>query len=124
MQIRETQNLSLSCLETEYGKKRIEKYITGLRYPGFHRRVQFSKVAYAKYLFVFVHHIKMHGTPLSIEHSTCTNHFRLFIFLTFNFCQFCVVIFLIYPRHNGQGHPTSKNFLSPILSITLFYLNS
>ena len=46
-------------------------------------------------------------------------------FLAFDFCRFCVVIRFFHPRHNGQWPPTSKDFLSQILSITLFsYLNS
>ena len=47
------------------------------------------------------------------------------IFLTFDFCQVCVVIHFFHLRHKGQWPPTLKDFLSQILSITLFsYLNS
>ena len=51
-------------------------------------------------------------------------HFYFFIFLAFDFCRFCVVVRVFHPRHNGQWPPTSKDFLSQILSITFFsYLN-
>ena len=53
--------------------------------------------------------------------------FCFFVFLAFDFCQFCVVIRFFHPRHNGQWLPTSKDFLSQILSITFkkkSYLNS
>ena len=48
-----------------------------------------------------------------------------FVCLAFDFCRFCVVIRLFHPRHNGQWPPTSKDFLSQILSITFicFYLH-
>ena len=48
-------------------------------------------------------------------------------FLAFDFCRFCVffLIRFFHPRHNVQWPPTSKDFLSQILSITFFsYLNS
>ena len=46
-------------------------------------------------------------------------------FLAIDFCRFCVVIRFFHPRHNGQWPPTSKDFLSQILSITFFsVLNS
>ena len=38
-------------------------------------------------------------------------------FLAFDFCRFCVVIQFVHPRHNGQWPPTSKDFLSQIVSI-------
>ena len=43
------------------------------------------------------------------------------MFLAFNYCRFCVVIWFFHPRHNGQWPPTSKDFLSQILSITFFF---
>ena len=46
----------------------------------------------------------------------------LLLFLAFDFCRFCVVIRLFHPRHNGQWPPTSKDFLSQILSITFIFL--
>ena len=47
----------------------------------------------------------------------------IFLFLAFDFCLFCVVIRGIHPRHNGQLPPTSKDFLSQILSITFIFLS-
>ena len=44
-------------------------------------------------------------------------------FLAFDFCRFCVVIRFFHPRHNGQWPPTSKDFLSQILSITFIFLS-
>ena len=44
-------------------------------------------------------------------------------FLAFDFCRFCVVIQFFHPRHNGQWPPTSKDFLSQILSITFIFLS-
>ena len=44
------------------------------------------------------------------------------ICLAFDFCRFCVVIQFFHPRHNGQWLPTSKDFLSHILSITFIFL--
>ena len=44
-------------------------------------------------------------------------------FLAFDYCRFCVVIRFFYPRHNGQWPPTSKDFLSQILSISFIYLS-
>ena len=49
--------------------------------------------------------------------------FFIYIFLAFDFCRFCVVIRLFNPRHNGQWPPTSKDFLSQILSITYIFLS-
>ena len=43
--------------------------------------------------------------------------------LAFHFCRFCVVIRFFHPRHNGQWLPTSKEFLSHILSITFIFLS-
>ena len=40
--------------------------------------------------------------------------------LAFDFGRFCVVNGVFHPRHNGQWPPTSKNFLSQIVSITFF----
>ena len=45
-------------------------------------------------------------------------HFHNFILA---FCQLCVVFCFFHPRHNGQGPPTSKDFLSQILSITFIF---
>ena len=42
--------------------------------------------------------------------------------LSFDFCRFCVVIRCFHPRHNGQWPPTSKDFLSKIVSITFIFL--
>ena len=51
----------------------------------------------------------------------------LFILLFFNkffsVQLFCVVIRFFHPRHNGQSPPTSKDFLSQILSITFIFLS-
>ena len=44
-------------------------------------------------------------------------------FLAFDFCRFCVVIRFFHPHHNGQWPPTSKDFLSQILSITFIFLS-
>ena len=54
---------------------------------------------------------------LSYPHTLCL----FLIFLAFDFCLFCMVIF--HPRHNGQWPPTSKDFLSQILSFTFFSLS-
>ena len=43
-------------------------------------------------------------------------------FLAFDFCRFCVVI-RFFSIHNGQWPPTSKDFLSHILSITFIFLS-
>ena len=48
---------------------------------------------------------------------------RVVFFLAFDFCRFCVVIRFFHPRHNGQWPPTSKDFLSQILSITFIFLS-
>ena len=45
-----------------------------------------------------------------------------FCFLAFDFCRFCVVIRFFHPSQNGQWPPTSKDFLSQILSITFIFL--
>ena len=47
----------------------------------------------------------------------------LLIFLAFDFCLFCVVIRFFHPRHKGQWPPTSKDFLSQIVSITFIFLS-
>ena len=47
----------------------------------------------------------------------------LCLFLAFDFCRFCVVIRFFHPHHNGQWPPTSKDFLSHILSITFIFLS-
>ena len=44
-------------------------------------------------------------------------------FLAFDFCWFCIVIGFFHPRHNDQRPPTSKDFLSQILSITFIFLS-
>ena len=45
--------------------------------------------------------------------------------LAFDFCRFCVIIRFFHPHHNDQWPTTSKDFLSQILSITIFsYFNS
>ena len=49
--------------------------------------------------------------------------FFFVVFLAFDFCRFCVVIRFFHPRHNGQGPPTLKDFLSQILSITFILLS-
>ena len=46
----------------------------------------------------------------------------LFLFLAFDFCWFCMVYRFFHPRHNDQWLPTSKDFLSQILSISLIFL--
>ena len=43
------------------------------------------------------------------------------VFLAFDFCRFCVVIRCFHHRHYGQWPPTSKVFLSQILSITIIF---
>ena len=45
------------------------------------------------------------------------------LFLAFDLCRFCVVIRFFHPHHNGQWPPTSKDFLSQILSITFIFLS-
>ena len=45
-------------------------------------------------------------------------------FLAFDFFRFCVVILFFHPRHNGQWPPTTKDFLSQIVSITFIILSS
>ena len=49
--------------------------------------------------------------------------FLFFCFLAFDSCRFCVVIWFFHPRHNGQWPPTSKDFLSQILSISFIFLS-
>ena len=49
--------------------------------------------------------------------------FCFLFFSAFDFCRFCVVIRVFHPRHNGQWPPTSKDFLSQILSITFIFLS-
>ena len=44
-------------------------------------------------------------------------------FLAFDFCRFCVVIRFFHPLHNGKWPPTTKDFLSQILSITFIFLS-
>ena len=34
----------------------------------------------------------------------------ILIFLAFDFCRFCMVIWFFHPRHNGQWPPTLKDF--------------
>ena len=41
----------------------------------------------------------------------------------FDFCRFCVVIRFFHPRQNGRWPPTSKDFLSQILSVTFIFLS-
>ena len=68
-----------------------------------------------------MHVVLVEALPLQQTMQFC------FVFLAFDFCQFCVVIRFFHPRHNGQWLPTSKDFLSQILSITFLkksYLNS
>ena len=45
------------------------------------------------------------------------------VFLAFDFCRICVVIRFFHPRHNGQWPPTSTDFLSQMLSITIILLS-
>ena len=47
----------------------------------------------------------------------------LFIYLAFDFCRFCVIIRFFHPRHNGQWPPTSRDFLSQIVSTTFIFLS-
>ena len=47
----------------------------------------------------------------------------LFFFLAFDFCRFCVVIRFFHPCHNSHWPPTSKDFLSQILSITFIFIS-
>ena len=47
--------------------------------------------------------------------------FFLDFFLASDFCRFCVVIRFFHPRHNCQWPPTSKDFLSKILSISFIF---
>ena len=41
-------------------------------------------------------------------------------FLAFNFCRFCAVIQLFYPRYNGQWPPTSKDFYPRFYNYIIF----
>ena len=67
----------------------------------------------------------LHNLWIKIERNSSRIIFGGIFFLAFDFCRFCVVIRFFHPRHNGQWPPTSKDFLSQILSITFFfYLNS
>ena len=47
---------------------------------------------------------------------------RVFVFLAFDFCRFCVVIRVFHPRHNERP-PTSNDFLYQNLSITFIFLS-
>ena len=66
-------------------------------------------------------------TPCTDSHLTSSNYTLTIVFfiyfLAFDFCRFCVVIRVFHPRHNGQWPPTSKDFLSQILSITFIFLS-
>ena len=37
-------------------------------------------------------------------------YLMLYVFLTFDFCRFCVINLFFHPRHNGQWPPTPKDF--------------
>ena len=50
-------------------------------------------------------------------------YIHILFFLAIDFCRFCVVIQFFHPRHNGQWSPTSKDFLTQILSITFIFLS-
>ena len=58
---------------------------------------------------------------------TSNKNFKLealfYFILTFDFCRFHMVIHFFPPCHNGQWPPTSKDFLSQILSITFIFLS-
>ena len=63
------------------------------------------------------------GTLVTVIKGFCFHVSSYCLFLAFNFCRFCVVIRLFHPRYNGQWPPTSTDFLSQILPITLFFLS-
>ena len=64
-------------------------------------------------------------TNVNRDHLYLYFFYFFYFFLASDFCWFCVVIRFFHPRHNGQWPPTSNDFLSQILSITLSsYLNS
>ena len=78
------------------------------------------------------HHLCTGLSTVNTLNSTCTyirsyqlpNHtLFFFVFLAFDFCQFCMVIWFFHPRHNGQWPLTLKDFLSQILSITFIFLS-
>ena len=57
---------------------------------------------------------------------TKSKHVEVALFqniLSNEFCRFWVVIRFFHPHHNGQWPPTSKNFLSKIVSITFIFLS-
>ena len=54
----------------------------------------------------------------------CVFFVFVFVFLAFDFCQFCVVIRFFHTCHNCQCPQTSKDFLSQIVSITFIFLSS
>ena len=67
----------------------------------------------------------------SISQKIFVNILRIFFIIIFiiiilffiYFFRFCVVIRFFHPRHNGQWPPTSKDFLSQILSIAFIFLS-
>ena len=62
---------------------------------------------------------------LSCSWSITWSQFLTFFLLSFDFCQFCVVIRFFHSRHNGQWPPTSKDFYTRSYPLHSFsYLNS
>ena len=44
------------------------------------------------------------------------------IFLAFDFCRFCAVIWFFHPRHKGQWSPTSKDFYTRSYPLHFFLI--
>ena len=72
----------------------------------------------------------MHGVCLNNNQTKYTYYkhtpqyaiWSILFFVAFDFCRFCVVIRFFHPHHNGQWPPTSKDYLSQILSISFIFL--
>ena len=73
-------------------------------------------------IFLFCHPSSLQGHVI-ISLVIYITTFDLFLILSFDFCRFWVVFVFFHPRHNGQWPPTSKDFLSQMLSITFIFLS-
>ena len=71
-------------------------------------------------LHVSFYFSRSEDTIVLVDEIICS---RVFGFLAFDFCRFCVVIRGFHPRHNSQWPPTSNDFLYQILSITFIFLS-
>ena len=74
---------------------------------------------------VYYQHFKksVYGLFMHVWFKGRQTDFYFIYFLSFYFCRFCLVIRYFHPCHNSQWPPTSKDFLSQILSITFIFLS-